>query len=66
MDGLLQKTHLRLLMALRLELTSNLREKAFFVGEKADPLRWSKFPAVKGVMPGMYSDDRTILIVNFI
>ncbi len=38
-------------------------EKAFFLGEKEDPLRWKKYPAVKGVMKGMYSDDRTILIV---
>lgn len=40
-------------------------EKAFLIGEKEDPLRWIKYPAVKGVMPGMYSDDRTILIANF-
>lgn len=39
-------------------------EEAFFVGEKEDPLRWEKYPAVKGVMPGIYSDDRTIVIVN--
>lgn len=40
-------------------------EKAFLAGEKEDPLRWNRYPAVKGVMPGRYSDDRTILIVNF-
>lgn len=40
-------------------------EEAFFKGEKEDPLRWDKYPAVKGVMQDMYSDDRTILIVNF-
>jgi len=40
-------------------------EKAFSIGEKEDPLRWKKYPAVKGVMKGMYSDDRTILIVKF-
>lgn len=40
-------------------------EKAFFKGEKEDPLRWSKYPAVKGIMQGMYSDDRTIVIVSY-
>lgn len=40
-------------------------EKAFSMGEREDPLRWDKYPAVKGVAPGMHSDDRTILIVNF-
>lgn len=41
-------------------------EKGFFKGEKEDPLRWNKYPAVKGIMPDMYFDDRTIIIVNFI
>ena len=40
-------------------------EKAFFAGEKEDPLRWQEYPAVKGVTKDTYSDDRTILIVNF-
>lgn len=40
-------------------------EKAFFKGEKEDPLRWGKYPAVKGATKDMFSDDRTIVIVNF-
>lgn len=39
-------------------------EEAFFKGEKIDPLRWSKYPAVKGATKDMFSDDRTVLIVR--
>ncbi len=39
-------------------------EKAFFAGEKEDPLRWSKYPAVKSSSKNMFSDDRTIVVVN--
>ncbi|MFH1833012.1 MAG: hypothetical protein ABH816_02485 [Candidatus Levyibacteriota bacterium] len=43
----------------------DLWEEKFFQGEKEDPLRWNKYPAVKAVLPGQFSDDRTILIVAF-
>ncbi len=39
-------------------------EKAFFAGEKEDPLRWSKYPAVKAASKNMFSDDRTIVVIN--
>lgn len=39
-------------------------EKAFFTGEKDDPLRLSKYPAVKAASKNMFFDDRTILIVR--
>lgn len=41
-------------------------EEAFFKGEKEDPLRWKEYPAVKGVVRGMYSDDRTVVIANMV
>ena len=39
-------------------------EEAFFAGEKEDPLRWNKYPAVKSATKDMFSDDRTIVIVK--
>jgi len=45
--------------------TINSWEGKFFDGEKEDPLRWGKYPSVKVSFPGQFSDDRTILIVNF-
>lgn len=39
-------------------------EKAFFKGEREDPLRWNKYPAVKAASKNTFSDDRTILIVR--
>lgn len=39
-------------------------EKAFFSGEKEDPLRWSKYPSVKAASKNMFYDDRTIIVVN--
>lgn len=49
-----------------LPITSEIEdwEKAFFAGEKEDPLRWDKYPAVKAVTEDMFSDDRTIMIVK--
>ncbi|RJQ36915.1 hypothetical protein C4559_04240 [Candidatus Microgenomates bacterium] len=40
-------------------------ERGFTEGEEADPLRWRKYPAVKGAFKDNFSDDRTILIVKF-
>lgn len=39
-------------------------EKAFFAGEKKDPLRWNEYPAVKAATHDRFSDDRTIVIVK--
>lgn len=43
----------------------NLWEEKFFEGEREDPLRWKKYPSVKSSSSSQFSDDRTILVVNF-
>lgn len=40
-------------------------EDKFFEAEMEDPLRWEKYPSVKTSSSSQFSDDRTVLIVNF-